>query len=50
MSVYEKRFFFLLKMDFLNFMALNEVIRENCLHRFEALYQENVALKFRNFY
>jgi hypothetical protein len=28
MSVYEKKFF-LLKIDFLNFIALNEVIREN---------------------
>jgi hypothetical protein len=49
MSVYEKNFF-LLKMDFLNFMALNEVITENWLHTFEVLYQGNVTLKFRNFY
>jgi hypothetical protein len=39
--------FFLFKIDFLNFMALNEVIRENV---FEALYQGNVTLTFRNFY
>jgi hypothetical protein len=31
-------------------MALNEVIRENLLHTFEALYQGNVTLKFRDFY
>jgi hypothetical protein len=49
MSVY-KKFFFLLKIDFLNFMALNEVITENRLYVFEVLYQGNVTLKFRNFY
>jgi hypothetical protein len=42
--------FFLLKIDFLNFMALNEVITENRLYAFEVLYQGNVTLKFRNFY
>jgi hypothetical protein len=31
-------------------MALNEVIRENRLHTFEALYQGNVILTFRNLY
>jgi hypothetical protein len=29
MSVYEKKCFFLLKIDVFNFMALNEVITEN---------------------
>jgi hypothetical protein len=42
--------FFLLKIDFLNFMALYEVITENRLYAFEVLYQGNVTLKFRNFY
>jgi hypothetical protein len=43
---------FLLKINFFNFMALNEVIRENWLHAFVALYEYegNVTLKFRNFY
>jgi hypothetical protein len=31
-------------------MALNEVIRENLLHTFEALHEGKVTLKFRNFY
>jgi hypothetical protein len=36
---YERaRNFFLSKSIFLNFMALNEVIRENSLHTFEALH------------
>jgi hypothetical protein len=43
-------FFILVKINFLNFMALNEVIRENWLHTFEALYEGNITLKFRNFY
>jgi hypothetical protein len=41
---------FWIKIDFLNFMALNEVIRENCLHTFEALYEGNVSPTFHNFY
>jgi hypothetical protein len=45
-----KKIFFLLKFDFLNFMALNKVISENLLHTFEVLYQGNVTLKFLNFY
>jgi hypothetical protein len=45
-----QKIFFLLKIDFLNFMALNEVITENRLYAFEVLYQGNVTLKFRNFY
>jgi hypothetical protein len=49
MSVYEKKIFFL-KIDFLNFMSLNEAIMENLLHTFEVLYQGNVTLMFRNFY
>jgi hypothetical protein len=44
-----EKYFFLLKINFLNFMALNEVIRENGLHTLEALYQGNTTLKFRNF-
>jgi hypothetical protein len=50
MNVYEKNIIFLFKIDLLNFMVLNEVIREHLLHTFEALYQGNVTLKFRNFY
>jgi hypothetical protein len=38
------------KLIFLNFMALNEVIRENLLHTFEVLYPGIVTLTFRNFY
>jgi hypothetical protein len=49
MSLYEKKFFWI-KIDFLNFMAPNEVLTENRLHTFEALYQGNVTLNFRNFY
>jgi hypothetical protein len=45
-----KKKFFWVKINVLNFMALNEVIRENWLHTFEALYEGNVTLKFRNFY
>jgi hypothetical protein len=42
MSVYGKNFFFWIKIDFLNFMALNEVIREKLIaHTFEALYERN---------
>jgi hypothetical protein len=48
---YERaRRFFFVKINFLNFMAMNEVIRENRWHNFEALYEGNVTLKFRNFY
>jgi hypothetical protein len=39
--------FFLVKINFLNFMAMNIVIREKLT--FEALYEANVTLKFRNF-
>jgi hypothetical protein len=46
----KKIIFFWIKIDFLHFMALNEVIRENLLLKFEVLYQGNVTLKFRNFY
>jgi hypothetical protein len=50
MSVYEKEFFFA-QNQFLNFMALNEVIMENWLHTFKVLYQaKDVTRKFRNFY
>jgi hypothetical protein len=45
----EKHFFFA-ENHFFYFVALNEVIRENSLHTFEALYEGNVTLKFRNFY
>jgi hypothetical protein len=43
MSVYEK--FFLLKIDFFNFMALNQVIDTGKLiATFEVLHQGNVTL------
>jgi hypothetical protein len=50
MSVYEKNLFFWVKIDFLNFMALNEVIWENLLHTFEALYEGNVTPTFHDFF
>jgi hypothetical protein len=44
------KIFFLLKIDFLNFMALNEAIRENWLRTFEALYRiEGSFVIFTNF-
>jgi hypothetical protein len=49
MSVHGKNIF-LVKINFFNFMALNEVIRENWLHTFEVLHEGNVTLQFRNFY
>jgi hypothetical protein len=50
MTVSNQKKFFFVKIDFFNFMALNEVIRENLLHTFEALHKGNVTLKFRNLY